>query len=68
MIKEGKREEIEKILILLGECFLEHDTSEEFFKFLSNVVILRRDPFFIENDWVIKKLEEFLGEAKNNKK
>ena len=67
MNKEEQRKELEKILVLLGECFLEHDTSGVFCRFLSNVVVARRDLFFVDNKWVISKLEEFLKDSLNKK-
>jgi hypothetical protein len=63
---EEARKELEEILVLLGECLLEHDTNDRLFGFLTNIVIGRRDPFYVENEWVIKKLKDFLKEATKN--
>jgi len=65
---EKARKELEEILVLLGECLLEHDTNDQLFSFLSNVVIGRRNPFYIDNEWVIKKLKDFIKESITNPK
>lgn len=65
---EKSLKELEEILVLLGECLLERDSSDQLFGFLSNVVIGRRDPFYIDNEWVLKKLKDFINESVTNPK